>query len=156
MSKHQCKISWIRESKDFSYENYNRSHNWQFENGLKVEASSAPAFLGSADRVDPEEAFVASLSSCHMLTFLAICARKRITVDSYQDSAIGYLAKNEQGKFAITKVVLSPEISFAGETPCEKTLKKIHERSHHECFIANSVKTEIVIGEYISQTPEKS
>lgn len=146
MSLHKCKIIWKRESHDFSYESYNRSHDWHFENGLKVEASSAPAFLGTADRVDPEEAFVAALSSCHMLTFLAICARKRITVDSYLDSATGYLAKNAEGKLAMTKVVLSPKITYAGEPPGEETIEKIHAQSHHECFIANSVKTEIVMG----------
>jgi len=156
MSLHKCKISWKRETRDFGYESYNRSHDWHFENGLKVEASSAPAFFGTADRVDPEEAFVASLSSCHMLTFLAICARKRLTVDSYIDKATGYLAKNEAGKLAMTKVVLSPKIIFSGDPPSEETLEKIHERSHHECFIANSVKTEIVIDEYFGETSEEN
>ena len=148
MSKHHCKIIWKRESEDFAYENYNRSHLWQFENGLSVDASSAPAFLGTADRVDPEEAFVASLSSCHMLTFLALCARKRISVNTYEDEAVGYLDKNESGKLAITKVILSPRITFAGEAPCSENLQKIHQRSHHECFIANSVKTEIIVAGY--------
>jgi organic hydroperoxide reductase OsmC/OhrA len=145
MSEHKSKISWQRDSNDFTYDSYNRDHHWQFENGVSIEASSAPDFLGTADRVDPEEAFVASLSSCHMLTFLAICARKRIVVESYQDNAVGFLEKNADGKLAISKVILSPRIKFAGETPSADVMHKLHDRSHHECFIANSVHTQIIV-----------
>ena len=89
MSEHRVSVSWKRDSSDFSYESYTRDHTWVFENGLEVEASSAPSFLGNPDRVDPEQAYVASLSSCHMLTFLALAAKKRFVVDSYEDRATG-------------------------------------------------------------------
>ncbi len=148
MSEHKAKITWQRTSQDFKYENYNREHEWTFEGGVKVPASSAPEYLGNAECVDPEEAFVASLSSCHMLTFLAIAAKKRLTVDSYTDQAIGYMNKNQNGKLAITKVELRPKITFSGEKiPTAEQIEKMHHSSHRECFIANSVKTEVVVVE---------
>ena len=142
MSEHRAHIEWIRESDDFRYENYNRSHSWHFESGIVVAASAASQFLGTEDRVDPEEAFVASIASCHMLTFVAICARKRIVVDSYSDRAIGYMEKNARGKLAVTRVDLRPEIHFQDE-PEASVIERIHHLSHGECFIANSVLTEI-------------
>ena len=115
MSDHQATIHWRRESPDFKYENYSRDHDWSFDAGITVRASAAPAYLGSAACVDPEEAFVASLSSCHMLTFLAIASRKRYTLDEYRDEAIGVLEKNGEGRLAITSVTLQPEVKFGGE-----------------------------------------
>ena len=106
--------------------------------------SAAPAFKGSAERVDPEEAFVAALSSCHMLTFLAIAAKKRLVVDDYVDSAVGYLEKNEDGKLAMTRVVLRPAIQFA-DPPSAETIEKMHHKAHENCFIALSVKTEVTV-----------
>ena len=145
MSEHRAGILWRRESRDFTYESYNRGHQWSFDNGISVAASAAVRFLGTPDRVDPEKAFVAAVSSCHMLSFLAICARKRIVVDSYEDAAVGYLEKNDRGKLAITRVSLDPEIVFAGAPPPAETIRKIHHLSHDECFIANSVTTEITV-----------
>ena len=145
MSEHLATISWARQSEGFTYTEYNREHEWRFEGGTKVDASAAPAFLGHADRVDPEEAFVASVSSCHMLSFLAICARKKIIADSYEDRAVGHLEKNNDGRLAITRVELSPRISFSGSPPDSETLDAIHEASHRECFIANSVLTDITV-----------
>ena len=145
MSDHKATVAWRRESPDFSYETYNRDHIWQFEGEEKVMASAAPAFLGDPGRVDPEEALVASLSSCHMLPFLAICAKRRIGVDSYVDSAVGFLEKNEDGRLAVTRVELRPEIQFSNEAPGASELERLHHLSHRECFIANSVKTEIVV-----------
>ncbi|NCF61767.1 MAG: OsmC family peroxiredoxin [Gammaproteobacteria bacterium] len=145
MSKHFARIAWRRESPDFSYGSYNRSHQWTFDSGISVEATAAVGFLGTADRVDPEEAFVAAISSCHMLTFLAICARKRIIVDSYEDAAVGYMEKNDREKLAVTRVCLYPEIAFGGTPPSVETIRKIHHQSHNECFIANSVTTEITV-----------
>ena len=112
---------------------------------LRAKRSASPAYLGSPGLVDPEEAFVAALSSCHMLTFLAIAAKKRLVVDSYDDHAVGVMAKNANGKLAITQVTLHPKITFAGETPDAETLDRIHHLSHEECFIANSVTTEITV-----------
>jgi organic hydroperoxide reductase OsmC/OhrA len=145
VSEHHATVSWERESADFSYESYDRNHSWRFEGGAEVAASAAPAFLGSADRVDPEEALVASISSCHMLSFLAIAARRRLVVDCYLDRAVGTMEKNEDGRLAVTRVVLRPEIEFGGDPPSAERIAKMHELSHRECFIANSVRTEIVV-----------
>nr|WP_273482928.1 OsmC family protein [Kribbella italica] len=101
--------------------------------------------MGNPGPVDPEEAFIASLSSCHMLTFLAIAAKKRLVVDAYDDHAVGVMAKNERGRIAITQVTLHPKIVFAGEQPDAAALERIHHRAHEECFIANSVTTEIIV-----------
>ena len=113
---------------------------------IVVPSSSAPAFKGDADRVDPEEAFVASLSACHMLTFLAICARKRLTLDSYEDDAVGVLEKGENGKLWMTRVTLKPRVRFAPGTEVDAAMRaEIHHKSHEECFIANSVKTDVAV-----------
>ncbi|SIO20589.1 Organic hydroperoxide reductase OsmC/OhrA [Singulisphaera sp. GP187] len=146
MSEHTVTIAWKRETPDFAYENYNRDHDWTFDAGITVRASAAPAYLGNESCVDPEEAFVASLSSCHMLTFLAIAAKKRYVVDGYVDRAVGVLAKDDAGRLAIVRVTLRPELTFGGEkTPTADELRLLHEQAHHACFIANSVKTEVTV-----------
>jgi organic hydroperoxide reductase OsmC/OhrA len=147
MSEHHASIVWKRTSADFTYDSYNRAHEMRFKGGaIVLPSSSAPAFRGDADRVDPEEAFVASLSSCHMLTFLAICARKRITVEFYEDDAIGRLEKREDGKLWMARVALQPRVRFASDAaPDAAALAEIHHKSHEECFIANSVKTTVTV-----------
>ena len=147
MSVHRAAVRWHRTSADFSYDTYNRAHDVLFNDGAIVLAgSSAPAFKGDADRVDPEEAFVASLSSCHMLTFLAICARKRLVVDSYEDNADGHLEKGSNGRLWMAHVTLRPRVRFAAGTSVDAaTLADIHHKSHEECFIANSVTTEVAV-----------
>lgn len=146
MSEHHATIDWTRNDTDFTYKSYTRDHRWVFRGGLVVAASAAPGYLGNADLVDPEEAFVASLSSCHMLTFLAFAAKKGLVVDAYRDAAVGWLAKNDDGRLAITRVTLRPEITFApGTTPSAEDLAALHDAAHHACFIANSVKTEIAV-----------
>jgi organic hydroperoxide reductase OsmC/OhrA len=146
MSEHHATIDWKRETPDFAYETYNRDHDWTFDAGVTVRGSAAPAYKGSESCVDPEEAFVASLSSCHMLTFLALAARKRYVVDAYRDEAVGILAKDVAGNLAITKVTLRPQVRFDGEPqPNPEELRQLHDRAHHACFIANSVKTEVVV-----------
>ncbi len=146
MSEHKATIHWRRETPDFQYETYNRDHDWDFDGGIKVRASAAPGYLGSPQCVDPEEAFVASLSSCHMLTFLAIAARKKLSVDDYRDEAVGVLAKNAEGQLAITTVTLQPQIKFGGEKiPSAEEIAKMHETAHHACFIASSVKTDVTV-----------
>jgi organic hydroperoxide reductase OsmC/OhrA len=142
MSEHRVTVTWERATEDFTYETYSRSHTWEFEGGVEVPASAAPAYRGDPERVDPEEAFVAALSSCHMLTFLAIAARKRLVVDAYRDSAVGYLEENEAGKLAVTRVVLRPEVTFR-EPPSAEALERLHHQAHEHCFIANSVKTDV-------------
>lgn len=146
MSEHQVTIDWRRETPEFDYQTYNRDHNWSFDSGITVRASATPAYLGNEQCVDPEEAFVASLSSCHMLTFLAIACKKRFTVDSYRDQAVGILAKDQAGRLAMTKVTLRPQVGFGGEkTPTTEELARMHDQAHDACFIANSVKTEVVV-----------
>jgi organic hydroperoxide reductase OsmC/OhrA len=146
MSEHTATIEWRRETPDFQYETYNRDHDWSFDAGITVRASANPGYLGSESYVDPEEAFVASLSSCHMLTFLALAARKRYIVDDYLDQAVGILDKDATGKLAMTKVTLRPRVAFSGEkVPSADELHQLHDRAHQHCFIANSVKTEVVV-----------
>jgi len=145
MSEHQVTIDWKRETPDFAYETYNRDHDWRFDAGVTVRGSAAPAYRGNQSCVDPEEAFVASLSGCHMLTFLAIASRKLYVVDSYRDHAVGILAKNSAGNLAITTVTLRPEVRFSGKTPTTEELRQLHEQAHHACFIASSVKTEVAV-----------
>jgi organic hydroperoxide reductase OsmC/OhrA len=146
MSEHAVTVDWKRETPDFGYETYNRDHDWSFDAGITVRASAAPAYKGGESCVDPEEAFVASLSSCHMLTFLALAARKQYMVDRYRDEAVGILGKDAAGSLAMTKVTLRPHVVFGGEkTPSPEELRQLHDRAHHACFIANSVKTEVVI-----------
>ncbi len=147
MTEHHAGLRWRRTSDGFTYDTYNRAHEVTFKQGaIVLPSSAAPAYKGDADRVDPEEAFVASLSACHLLTFLAICARKRITVDAYEDEAVGVLEKNAEGKLAVTRVVLRPCVTLApGSTADGATLADIHHRAHSDCFIANSVKTEVSV-----------
>ena len=147
MSEHHASVAWKRTSADFTYDSYNRAHDMGFKHGdIVLPASSAPEFRGDADRVDPEEDFVASLSSCHMLTFLAICARRRLSVESYDDEAVGHLEKGAKGKLWMARVTLSPRIIFtAGTNVDAATLDQLHHLSHEECFIANSVNTEITV-----------
>lgn len=144
MSEHIVTVDWQRGEAEFSYEGFPRDHLWRFAGGVEVPASGAPEFLGSAVRVDPEQAFVAALSSCHMLTFLAIAARKRLVVESYRDRAVGWLEKNADGKLAVTRVALRPEVRFA-EPQDAAAVAKLHERAHEHCFIANSVTTEVAV-----------
>ena len=144
MSEHRAIISWTGGDAPFRYESYDRSHTWRFDNGTEVAASAATEYLGNADRVDPEEAFVAAVSSCHLLTFLALAARKRLEVTAYEDHAVGFLAEDEAGKLAVTRVELRPSITFAEPVPAPETVEQLHSMAHSHCFIANSVKSEIV------------
>jgi organic hydroperoxide reductase OsmC/OhrA len=145
MSEHRATVSWRREGADFDYASYPRRHVWRFGGGVEVPASAAPAYHGDAERVDPEEAFVAAVASCHMLTFLAVAARRRRVVDAWEDAAVGYMEENEDGRLAVTRVVLRPRIVFAGDPPSEAELERLHARAHKECFIANSVRTRISV-----------
>jgi len=145
MSEHKAAIAWERGSREFTYDAYSRDHSWTFEGGIEVAASAAPSFKGNPALVDPEAAFVAAVASCHMLTFLAIAARKRLVVDSYHDAAVGFMEKNEHGKLAVTRVVLRPRIRFGGAKPSAEDLAQLHELAHENCFIANSVRTAIAV-----------
>lgn len=146
MSEHKAAIIWARNGADFSYKTYSRDHVWRFDNGVETPASAAPAYLGNPQRVDPESAFVAAMSSCHMLTFLALASYKGFVVDNYDDNAVGFLEKNANGKIAVTRVELRPRILFSGDKqPTQADLDWLHEKAHKECFIANSVTTEVSV-----------
>ncbi|MFA0813199.1 OsmC family protein [Microbulbifer epialgicus] len=150
MSEYTSTVVWQRGDQIFTDNQYSRAHTWQFDGGLSVPASSSPHIVpipySEAENIDPEEAFVASLSSCHMLFFLAIAAKRGFVVDEYRDTVIGVLDTNEDGKRAMTKVTLRPVIRFSGsKQPNREQLEKIHHLSHKECFIANSVKSDVVV-----------
>jgi organic hydroperoxide reductase OsmC/OhrA len=150
MAHHSSTISWQRDNIDsFVDHRYSRRHTWQFDGGAVVPGSSSPHVVplpySDPAAVDPEEAFVASLSSCHMLWFLDLAARAGWIVDSYRDEAVGTLARNADGQQAMTRVVLRPVVQFAPEkTPSADELHALHHRAHAACYIANSVKTEVV------------
>jgi organic hydroperoxide reductase OsmC/OhrA len=145
MSEHRAKVHWNRQDKSFTPKEYSREHLWTFEGGSEVRASSAPKYLGDPALVNPEDAFVAALSSCHMLTFLALAARDGFVVDDYEDEAVGVMERNEQKRIAITRVVLSPKIIWGGDAPNPEKLDELHASAHKHCFIANSVTTEVTV-----------
>jgi organic hydroperoxide reductase OsmC/OhrA len=145
MSEHKTKLTWKRKDSGFGYKEFPRGHEWGFpRSGQTLRASAAPEYLGDADRADPEEAFTAALTSCHMLTFLAIASMSGFVVESYEDEAVGHLEKADDGKPWLAKVEMHPKIEFSGDKiPSPEDIEKLHEKSHHECFLARSVKTEI-------------
>ena len=149
MSEYKATIEWRRQSAEFDHKTYNRNHTLAFEGGIRVPATAAPANIpptaAGAPGVDPEQAFVASLSSCHMLWFLHLASRAKFVVDRYVDEASGVLEKNATGDMAMTRVTLRPEVSYAGRKPNPEEHAKLHEDAHHKCFIANSVKTDVLI-----------
>lgn len=145
MSEHTISLLWKNKTQQLDYKTYSRDHTWTFENGQVINASAAPAFFGNHDCVDPEQALVAALSGCHMLTFLAIAAKKKLVVLEYQDKAIGFLEKNENGKLSINRAELHPRVVFLENSPTLEQIKQIHELAHQECFIAQSLRTHVEI-----------
>ena len=148
MSQYTAEVLWLRGEQDFLSNRYSRKHTLRFDGGAEVPGSSSPHVvpvpMSDASAVDPEEAFVASISSCHMLWFLAIAGKRKFCVDRYFDSAAGVMEKNEAGKMAMTVVTLKPEVTFSGERlPTREQIEQLHHVAHEECFIANSVKTEV-------------
>jgi organic hydroperoxide reductase OsmC/OhrA len=143
-------VRWERGAQPFTDGRYSRGHVWRFDGGVEVPGSSSPlvvrAPLSKPDAVDPEEAFVASLSSCHMLFFLDFARRAGFRIDLYEDAAEGVMGKNAAGKEYVATVTLKPAVVWSGdERPSEAEIGALHHRAHEECFIANSVRTEIVI-----------
>lgn len=150
MHQYEATISWSRGAQTFTDNRYSRGHSWSFDGGVQVPASSSPSVvpepMSVAANVDPEEAFVASVSSCHMLTFLWGAARSGFVVDSYVDRAVGIMEQNAEGKLWVSRVTLRPQIVFGGERrPTAAELDEMHHKAHEGCFIANSVKSDIVI-----------
>lgn len=149
--EHHALIHWARGSAPFTDNRYSRGHTWRFDGGIEVPASSSPSVLrvplSVEAAVDPEEAFVAALSSCHMLWFLSLAAAGGWRVDDYRDDAVGVMGRNAAGKTAMLRVTLRPQVRFSGEPqPGPAELERLHHRAHEECFIANSVTTEVRIG----------
>lgn len=150
MSEHFAIVQWQRNQAKFTDNQYSREHIWKFDGGAEILASSSPSVVpvpySNAAYIDPEEAFIASLSSCHLLWFLSIAAKQNFVVESYIDNAVGLMSRIERGKFAITRVTLRPQVIFAGDNlPTTKQIEEIHDEAHHSCFIANSVKTEVIV-----------
>lgn len=151
MSEHKASLRWTRSGSDFRRGQFSREHIWTFDGGITVAASASPAVVpapwSSAAAVDPEEAFVASLASCHMLTFVWLASRAGFVVESYEDEAVGTMTKNERGVPWINLVTLRPRIAWGERTPTAAELADLHHHAHEQCFIANSVKTQVVVAE---------
>ncbi len=150
MSVHTATIAWARGSASFLDQQYSRAHVWQFDGGAQIDASSSPhvvpAPLSNPAYVDPEEAYIAALSSCHMLWFLSIAAAGGFCVDTYRDQAIGHMSRDERGTLWISRVELQPHIVFSGpKQPDAGMLARMHHEAHANCFIANSVRTEVTV-----------
>ncbi len=139
MAEHKIALSWSCGDAPFTYDTYPRNHSIAFKNGTPVIFSASPAYKGDAAKGDPEDMLVAALSSCHMLSFLAIAAKKKITVESYQDDASGFL-ESDGGHWWMARVILRPQVVCSADAA---TLTQIHHLAHEACFIANSVKTQV-------------
>ena len=148
MSRHEARVDW-RSDGEFVSGRYSRRHHWRFDGGAVVTASSSPDVvptpMSDAAGVDPEEALVASVASCHMLWFLSLAQQAGIEVQGYSDSASGEMGRVAPGRMAITRITLRPDIVFVGSAPPAETLERLHEQAHERCFIANSLNTEIVV-----------
>jgi organic hydroperoxide reductase OsmC/OhrA len=150
MSEHKAMISWARTGPDFLKGKYSREHTWRFDGGVTVPASPSPSVVpepySNPAHVDPEEAFVAAVSSCHMLSFLYVAYKQEFQIDSYEDEAVGIMTKNKRGVPWVSSVTLHPKIAYSGEkrpTPAE--VEHLHHLAHEQCFIANSIKTEVKV-----------
>jgi organic hydroperoxide reductase OsmC/OhrA len=148
--EYQATIHWARGSAVFTDSRYSRGHTWRFDGGLEVPASSSPHVVrvpySVEAAVDPEEALVAALSSCHMLWFLQLAQKAGFCVDEYTDAAVGVMGANPAGKLALLRTTLRPRLRFSGaQQPTPAQVDQLHHRAHEECFIANSVTTEILI-----------
>ncbi len=150
MHEYTAQVVWERKEAVFTDRRYSRAHVWHFDGGTDVPASSSPLVvrepLSDPKGVDPEEALIASLSSCHMLFFLDFASRAGFTVDRYDDQAVGVMGKDEEGKDYVAAIELRPKITFAGDKqPNAEELADLHHRSHDVCFIARSVKTKVTV-----------
>jgi organic hydroperoxide reductase OsmC/OhrA len=150
MHTYEARVVWKRNGAKFTDLRYSRGHEWSFDGGVRLTGSSSPSSVpvpySVVEAVDPEEALVAAASSCHMLTFLYLAAKRGFVVESYEDDAFGVLEKNAEGKLAITRITLRPRIEFSAEkTPPAHELEALHHSAHEECYIASSIKSEVVV-----------
>ena len=149
--KHHARVFWEKKPAElFTDRKYSRAHKWSFDGGVEIPASSSPSVvpipMSDESAVDPEEAFTAAVSSCHMLSFLPIAAARGFVVETYEDKAEGVMAKNAEGRLAIESVTLRPAITFSGPSiPSKAQIADMHEAAHHECFIANSIRSKVII-----------
>ena len=147
MSMHGAEVRWTAQG-DFIANKYSRAHRWHFDGGAVIAASASPDIvpvpLSDPAGVDPEESFVAAIAACHMLWFLDLARRDGLDLASYRDAAVGHMAKNAQGGLWIARVDLYPQVTYAGRSPSAEQTARLHHKAHDACFIANSVKTEIV------------
>ena len=146
MTPFRATIEWQRSTEGFGYKEYDRSHRITYGSGTSIHASAAPDFLGKPDLVNPEEALVGAASSCHMLTFLALAARRKLIVDRYEDRSEGVLEKDSDGRFWISRIVLRPRITWgSGVTVSDADMDLLHAEAHKHCFIANSIKSVVTV-----------
>jgi organic hydroperoxide reductase OsmC/OhrA len=149
VSLHEATVEWRRLGADFDYKTYDRGHWLSFGDDIRMPGTAACANIPDtapySPGIDPEQAFVAAISSCHMLWFLHVACTAKLVVDRYVDKAVGALEKNAEGKLAVTRVKLRPTVTFSGTQPDADKVRALHEKAHEKCFIANSVKTEIVV-----------
>jgi organic hydroperoxide reductase OsmC/OhrA len=147
MSEHTATVEWARGDQPFFDNRYSRAHDWHFDGGVTLRASSAPTSVpvpfSEPAAVDPEEALVAAVSSCHMLFFLAYAAKAGLVVDRYADAAVGTLGKDDRGRTSMTEIVLRPRIDWASDAPSAEVLAELHHRAHESCYVANSLRTEV-------------
>lgn len=150
MSEHKATISWTRTGPDFLKGKYSREHTWRFDGGVSVPASASPSVVpapySNPAGVDPEEAFVAAISSCHMLSYLHVARQQGFQIETYNDEAIGVMSKNERGVPWVSSVTLHPQLVYSGDkrpTPAEE--EHLHHLAHEQCFIANSIRTEVIV-----------
>ncbi len=150
MSEHVATIRWTRSGPDFVRGQYSREHSWSFDGGITVPASPSPSVVpkpwSNAANVDPEEAFIAAVSSCHMLTFLWLASKQGFVADRYEDEAVGTMTKNERGVSWVSQITLRPRIVWSGaRLPRADDLDHLHHEAHEQCFIANSIKTSVTV-----------
>ncbi len=150
MSEHKVIVRWQRSGPNFLKGQYSREHTWTFDGGITVAASPAPSVVpapwSNPANVDPEEAFVAAISSCHMLTFLWLASKQGFQIESYTDETVGAMTKNDRGVPWVSTVVLHPKIRYSGENrPTAAEEEHLHHAAHEQCYIANSVKTEVIV-----------
>ena len=146
MSEHRIQLQWTRGDAPFERNNYHREHRVTYAGGQTIDASAAAGYGGSERTVDPEQQLLGALSSCHMLTFLAVAANRGYVIDRYEDDAVAELGRNAEGQTAVVSATLRPRIRFTeARVPSAEELAALHERAHRACFIANSVKASVVI-----------
>ena len=146
MGQHKTRIHWERDTEHFNIKSLNRDHVIRFENGVVIHATSAPEFTGNPDLISPEDLFVATISSCHMMTFLAVASLNKWQVQTYRDQAQGFLEENQAGRIMMNRVILQPQVVFSGSNhPSRKAQEDMHLKERRSGFIANSVRTSISI-----------